>query len=212
MPLHRSNTKCSVLSFWMLLSDSVLPPWYCFPAKNSFVGLEECVPCSGSWHRHCQSCPTPESVKNWEDMTIQVTKKVTRDTLLDLEHLVQKRPQTNLHIRSDGFAWSKFSRRFACNTAGATPTEGVLLVHVVVRQRPSILELLSNEDQTLLVSRSAFLLLNLNLHVVDSVGRLNTGKTWQDFEIQVTKRLRTKIHGQINISFERPPTKPQYPA
>ena len=78
-------------------------------------------------------------------------------------------------------------------------------MHVVVRQRPSILELLSNEDQTLLVSRSAFLLLNLNLHVVDSIGRLNTGKTWQDFEIQVTKRLRTKIHGQINIFFRKTP-------
>ena len=107
---------------------------------------------------------------------MHVTKKVTRDTPLDLEDPVQKRPQTNFHIRSDGFAKSKFSRRFACNTAGAMPAEGVLLVHVVVRQCPTILELLSHEDQTLLVSRSAFLLVNLNLHVVDSVGRL---KAWK---------------------------------
>jgi len=44
-----------------------------------------------------------------------------------------------------------------------------LLLDVVVRKGSSVLELLSGEDQSLLVRRDALLVLNLCLHVVDGV-------------------------------------------
>ena len=43
---------------------------------------------------------------------------------------------------------------------------------VVVRQRPPIFEVLSIEDQKLLVRRDAFLVLDLGFHVVDRVGQV----------------------------------------
>ena len=80
--------------------------------------------------------------------------------------------------------------------------KGVLLVDVSARHRPPIFELFSNEDQTLLVRRDAFIVLDLGFHVVDRVERLKKGNTWQHFEIQVTKKTRTKTVGHIKILFE----------
>ena len=48
--------------------------------------------------------------------------------------------------------------------------EGRLLLDVVVRERAAVLELLAGEDQTLLVGRGAFLVLDLGLDVLDRVG------------------------------------------
>lgn len=51
--------------------------------------------------------------------------------------------------------------------------KGGLLLNVVVGKGATIFELLAGEDQTLLIRRNAFFVLNLALDVVDSVGRLN---------------------------------------
>ena len=51
--------------------------------------------------------------------------------------------------------------------------EGGFLLDVVVAQGTAILELLAGENETLLIRRNAFLVLDLALHIVDSVGRLN---------------------------------------
>ena len=47
------------------------------------------------------------------------------------------------------------------------------LLDIVVRQGTTIFELLAGEDQTLLVRRNPFLILNLRLDIVDGVGRLD---------------------------------------
>ncbi len=47
--------------------------------------------------------------------------------------------------------------------------EGALLLDVVVRQRAAIFQLLTGEDQSLLVRGNSFLVLNLGLHVFDRV-------------------------------------------
>jgi len=47
------------------------------------------------------------------------------------------------------------------------------LLNVIIRECTSILQLLSSEDQSLLVRGNALLVLYLRLNIVDSVGRLN---------------------------------------
>ena len=47
--------------------------------------------------------------------------------------------------------------------------EGGLLLNVVVRESATVLELLSSENQALLIGRDALLVLDLGLHIVDSV-------------------------------------------
>ncbi len=51
--------------------------------------------------------------------------------------------------------------------------QGRLLLDVVVRQRTAVLKLLAGKDQTLLVGRDAFLVLNLLLDILDGVRRLD---------------------------------------
>jgi len=51
--------------------------------------------------------------------------------------------------------------------------EGGLLLDVVVGEGSAILKLLSSEDETLLVRGDPFLVLDLGLYIVDSVGRLD---------------------------------------
>ncbi len=51
--------------------------------------------------------------------------------------------------------------------------ESRLLLNVVVRQVPSVLQLLASEDEALLVRRDAFLVLDLGLHVLNGVVRLD---------------------------------------
>ena len=51
--------------------------------------------------------------------------------------------------------------------------QGRLLLDVVVRKGSTILELLAGEDQSLLVRRNAFLVLDLGLDVVDGVRGLD---------------------------------------
>ena len=48
-----------------------------------------------------------------------------------------------------------------------------LLLDVVVRKGPSILELLSGKDEPLLVGRDALLVLNLALHIIDGIRRFH---------------------------------------
>ncbi|MED6202982.1 hypothetical protein PIB30_118778 [Stylosanthes scabra] len=58
-------------------------------------------------------------------------------------------------------------------TEAEDKVEGGLLLDVVVGEGAAVLELLSGEDETLLVRGDAFLVLDLGLDVVDGVGRLH---------------------------------------
>lgn len=47
------------------------------------------------------------------------------------------------------------------------------LLNVVVREGASVLKLLTSKDETLLIGRDSFLILNLRLDVVNSIRRLH---------------------------------------
>ena len=51
--------------------------------------------------------------------------------------------------------------------------QGAFLLDVVVRQCPAILKLLASKNQTMLIRRNTFLVLDLGFHVVNGVGRLS---------------------------------------
>ena len=51
--------------------------------------------------------------------------------------------------------------------------EGGFLLNIVVRKSTSVLELLSSEDQSLLVRRNALLVLDLRLNVVNGIRGLD---------------------------------------
>ena len=51
--------------------------------------------------------------------------------------------------------------------------EGRLFLDVVIRESAAIFELLTGEDQALLVRGDTLLVLDLGLHVLNGVGRLN---------------------------------------
>ena len=51
--------------------------------------------------------------------------------------------------------------------------KGRFLLDVVVGQGSAIFELLSSEDQTLLIGRNSFLVLDLALDIVDSIARFH---------------------------------------
>ena len=51
--------------------------------------------------------------------------------------------------------------------------ESGLLLDVVVGQSTAVLQLLSSENETLLIRGNAFLVLNLGLDVVDGIARLD---------------------------------------
>ena len=71
--------------------------------------------------------------------------------------------------------------------------KGGLLLDVVVRQGATILQLLTSEDQTLLIRRDAFLVLDLLLHVVDGV-------RWLDLESDglSSEGLHEDLHFSLN--------------
>ena len=48
-----------------------------------------------------------------------------------------------------------------------------LLLNVVIGKGPAVLELLSSENEALLIRGDSLLVLNLGLHIIDGVGRLD---------------------------------------
>jgi hypothetical protein len=65
------------------------------------------------------------------------------------------------------------ARRLLTATQTENQVQGALLLDVVVAQGAAVFQLLTSEDETLLVRRNTLLVLNLALHVVDSVAGLN---------------------------------------
>merc|ERR1719399_134876 len=80
--------------------------------------------------------------------------------------------------------------------------KGGLLLDVIIRKSATVLELLASEDKALLVWRDAFLVLNLGLHVLDSVARLNIegdGLTSEglDENLHTTAETEHQVEGRL---------------
>ncbi|KAF7077754.1 hypothetical protein CFC21_082271 [Triticum aestivum] len=78
-----------------------------------------------------------------------------------------------LHLQGDGLAGERLDENLHASTKPEHQVEGGLLLDVVVSQGAAILELLAGKDEALLVRGDSLLVLDLGLHIVDRVRRLD---------------------------------------
>merc|ERR1712058_144583 len=82
--------------------------------------------------------------------------------------------------------------------------ESGLLLDVVVRQSPSVLQLFASKDQSLLVWWDAFFVLDLGLHVFDGVRRLNlesyglTGQCLHE-DLHTSSKTKNEMEGGLFV-------------
>jgi len=98
--------------------------------------------------------------------------------------------------------WLNLDDTDTTTTKSEDQVEGGLLLDVVVGQGSSILELLSSEDESLLIGRNTFLVLDLGLDVLDGVGWLNVegdGLSGQglDEDLHTTSESKHKMEGRL---------------
>jgi len=92
--------------------------------------------------------------------------------ILDLRlHVIDR--IARLDLQGDGFAGECLDEDLHPATETKDKVQRRLFLDVVIRECATIFELLAGEDQTLLVRRDAFLVLNLRLDVVNGIGRLD---------------------------------------
>ena len=78
-----------------------------------------------------------------------------------------------LNIKSNGLACQSLDKYLHTTSESEDKVKSRFLLNVVIRESAAILELLSSEDESLLIRRDSFLVLNLGLDVVDGVRSFN---------------------------------------
>lgn len=97
-------------------------------------------------------------------MTMMITKRMD----VDARRISSLHEDGALYTRSVRIASSR-----GYKNRELTEMQGALLLDIVIRKSAAVLQLLTSEDQTLLVWRDTLLVLDLRLDVVDGVGRLD---------------------------------------
>ena len=78
-----------------------------------------------------------------------------------------------LNLESDGFTGQSLDEYLHSTTETQDKMKGRFLLDVVVAQGSAIFQLFSGEDESLLVWRDTFFVLNLRFHVLNRVAWLN---------------------------------------
>jgi len=92
---------------------------------------------------------------------------------------------TWFNFKGDGLPSESFDKDLHATSQTKNQMKGGLLLDVVIRKGPTILKLLSSKDQSLLIRRDSFFVLNLSFDVLDGVARLNlkgNGFTSESFD------------------------------
>jgi len=105
-----------------------------------------------------------------------------------------------LNIKSDGFTSESFDEDLHSTSKSEDQMEGRLFLDVVVGEGSSILKLLSSEDESLLIWRDTFFVLDLGLDVLDGVCWLNIkgdGFTSESFDedLHSTSKSEDQMEG-----------------
>ena len=78
-----------------------------------------------------------------------------------------------LDLQGDRLSGERLHEDLHASTETEDKVEGGLLLDIVIREGPAILELLAGEDEALLIRRDALLILDLALDVVNGVAGLD---------------------------------------
>merc|ERR1712149_67966 len=78
-----------------------------------------------------------------------------------------------LHIQGDGLSSQSLDEYLHASAQAQHQMKSRLLLDVVVRKRATVFELLACEDQSLLIWRDAFFVLNFRLDVIDGIAGLH---------------------------------------
>ena len=78
-----------------------------------------------------------------------------------------------LNVEGDGLTGEGLDEDLHTTSESEDQVEGRFFLKVVVRKSSAILKLLSSEDESLLIGRDTFLVLDLGLDVLDGVRGLN---------------------------------------
>jgi len=78
-----------------------------------------------------------------------------------------------LNIKSDGFASQSLDEDLHTTSQSQNQVKGGFLLDVVVRKSSSILELFSGEDQSLLIWRDTFFVLDFSFNIFNGIGGFN---------------------------------------
>jgi len=78
-----------------------------------------------------------------------------------------------LNLKRDGLASQGLHKYLHTSSQAKNQVQGGLLLDVVIGQSTAVLQLLSGEDQSLLVRGDSFLVLDLRLYVIDRIGALD---------------------------------------
>jgi len=99
---------------------------------------------------------------------------IWRDTFLVLDlSLYILNGVARLHLQSDCLACKSLDEDLHTSSQSQDKMEGGLLLNVVIWQSSAILKLLSSKDQSLLIWRDTFLVLDLCLNILYGVTGLN---------------------------------------
>ena len=99
------------------------------------------------------------------------TLLIRRDALLVLDLLLDLLDGVgSLDLKGDGLAGEGLDEDLHSSTESKDEVKGGLLLDVVISEGATVLELLSSEDETLLIRRDALLVLDLLLDLLDGVG------------------------------------------
>ena len=80
---------------------------------------------------------------------------------------------TGLHLEGDGLAGQGLDEDLHTSPQSEDQVKGRLLLDVVIGQSPAVLQLLTGEDQPLLIWGDSLLVLDLGLDVLDGITRLH---------------------------------------
>jgi len=131
------------------------------------------------------------------------TLLIRRDTFLVLDlglHIVNA--VTRLDLKGDSLASESLDEDLHTTTKAENKVKGGLLLNVVISEGVTILKLLTGENETLLIRRDTFLVLDLGLHVIDRISRLNLkgdslASESLDEDLHTTTKAENKVEGRL---------------
>jgi len=102
-----------------------------------------------------------------------------------------------LDVEGDGLAGQSLDKDLHTTSESEDQVKGAFLLDVVVLQSSAVFELLAREDESLLVGRDSFLVLNFSLHVLDGVALLHV-----EGDGLASERLHEDLHATTEAEDE----------